>query len=155
MLVSLHWVQLRNLLRNIPHCFIALSYLTHIYPQKDCRKEYNHVRPHSALNYGPSLPEAIIPWLYEVVVDIEFSLMHDVYWRYRINWLWLAKNGCKGNVSTIVLIPGNLAKFLATFSFFSLSDGHLSENFLFWIIFSLNISSFDIASGDLEDIWWS
>jgi len=28
---------------------------------EEWRKEYNHVRPHSALNYRPSAPEAIVP----------------------------------------------------------------------------------------------
>ena len=28
---------------------------------EEWRKEYNHIRPHSALNYRPPAPEAIIP----------------------------------------------------------------------------------------------
>lgn len=60
-LVSLERVLLRSLLKNVPHCPIPLSYLTYVYPQKDWRKEYDQARPHSALNYRPPAPKAIIP----------------------------------------------------------------------------------------------
>ncbi len=67
-LSSLHWqmsrfvlvsperVLLRGLSKNVPHCLIPLSYAAHAYPQKEWRKEYNQVRPHSALDYRPPAP---------------------------------------------------------------------------------------------------
>jgi len=59
-LVSLERVLLRSLLKNVPHCPIPLSYFTHVYPQIEWGKEYNQVRPHSALNYRLPAPETII-----------------------------------------------------------------------------------------------
>lgn len=58
-LVSLYRVLLRSLLTNVPHCAIQLSYLK--YPQMDRLKEYNQVRPPSALDYRPPVLECIIP----------------------------------------------------------------------------------------------
>jgi hypothetical protein len=61
MLVSLERVPLRGLLKNVARCPVTLSCLTHVYPQEEWRKEYNQIRPHSALNYRAPLPVAIIP----------------------------------------------------------------------------------------------
>jgi len=38
---------------------MALSYLTHVYPQKEWRKEYNEIWSHSALNHRPPTLDAI------------------------------------------------------------------------------------------------